>query len=312
MRPALSVILLTTLIGAGQGLFFALYGVEIGARLDLVAAVPPLFYAAGCALSAALLAGGLAASFFHLGHPERAWRAAAMWRTSWLSREVIVLPVFMAAVAVYGAAHWFGWDQTLVIGAIAAMLCLALFVCTAMIYACLKFLPEWHTPLTPINYFALGTASGLMLAAAFATYTAPPLAGPLGIAAVAATLLASLTRGAALLRNARIRPKSNLQTAIGAKHPRIVQISQGQMGGSFNTREFFHGKTLYFVRAVKWVFLLFAFLLPVLLTAIALKRGLPGLLQLAFVVQFLGLLAERWFFFAQARHPQNIYYQVIS
>jgi DMSO reductase anchor subunit len=26
----------------------------------------------------------------------------------------------------------------------------------------------------------------------------------------------------------------------------------------------------------------------------------------------LGLLAERWFFFAQANHPQNLYYQNIS
>jgi len=187
-----------------------------------------------------------------------------------------------------------------------------LFVCTAMIYACLKFLQEWHTPLTLINFFTLGTASGLMLAAAFAAYAAAPLAGPLAIAAVAATVLASLTRGASLMRNARLRPKSSLQTAIGVAHPRIAQKSQGQMGGSFNTREFFHGKTLNFMRAVKWVFLLCAFLLPVLLAVIALNRGLPALLQLAFVVQFLGLLAERWLFFAQARHPQNLYYQVIS
>lgn len=312
MRPALSVILLTTLIGAGQGLFFALYGVEIGAQLDLIAPAPPRFFAAGCALSAVLLGGGLAASFFHLGHPERAWRTVAMWRTSWLSREVIVLPAFIAAVAAYGAAHLFGWGQTVVIGAIAAILCVALFVCTAMIYACLKFLQEWHTPLTLINFFVLGTASGLMLAAAFAAYAATPLAGPLAIAAVAATVLAALTRGASLARNARIRPKSSLQTAIGVKHPRIVQKSQGQMGGSFNTREFFHGRTRYFVRAVKWIFLLFAFVLPVLLAAVALASATPALLLPAFVVQFAGLLAERWFFFAQARHPQNLYYQVIS
>jgi sulfite dehydrogenase (quinone) subunit SoeC len=26
-------------------------------------------------------------------------------------------------------------------------------------------------------------------------------------------------------------------------------------------------------------------------------------------VQYAGLVAERWFFFAQARHPQNLYYQ---
>ena len=312
MRPALSVILLTTLIGAGQGLFLALYGVEIGARFDLIAPAPPRFFVAACALSAALLAAGLGASFFHLGHPERAWRAAAMWRTSWLSREVIVLPAFIAAVAAYGAAHHLGWNQTAAIGAVAAVLCVALFICTGMIYACLTFLQEWHTPLTLINFFMLGTASGLMLAAAFAAFAAEPLAGLLAIAAVTATALAALTRSAALARNARIRPKSSLQTAIGVAHPRIMQQSQGLMGGSFNTREFFHGRTAQLVGAVKWVFMLFAFLLPVLFAVIALGRGMPALLLLAFAVQFCGLLAERWFFFAQARHPQNLYYQVIS
>ena len=33
---------------------------------------------------------------------------------------------------------------------------------------------------------------------------------------------------------------------------------------------------------------------------------------LALLLQAPGLLAERWFFFAQARHPQNLYYQVVS
>jgi hypothetical protein len=37
-----------------------------------------------------------------------------------------------------------------------------------------------------------------------------------------------------------------------------------------------------------------------------------GLWMLACAVQAPGLLAERWFFFAQARHPQNLYYQVVS
>ena len=39
---------------------------------------------------------------------------------------------------------------------------------------------------------------------------------------------------------------------------------------------------------------------------------IPLLPLLAFVIQYLGLLAERWHFFAQANHPQNLYYQVIS
>jgi len=92
MRPAWSVILFTTLAGAGQGLFLALFAAEVLADPER------RFLVAGAALALALLGAGLAASFLHLGHPERAWRSAEMWRTSWLSREVIVLPVFMAAV----------------------------------------------------------------------------------------------------------------------------------------------------------------------------------------------------------------------
>ena len=78
------------------------------------------------------------------------------------------------------------------------------------------------------------------------------------------------------------------------------------MGSSFNTREFFHGKTRAVVQSVKWGFLLLAFAVPALLLATGTSAAL------AFVIQFAGLLAERWFFFAEARHPQNLYYQAAS
>ena len=84
------------------------------------------------------------------------------------------------------------------------------------------------------------------------------------------------------------------------------------MGGSFNTREFFHGRTAAFLRQVKWIFLLLTFPLPLGLLAGGAATGAAALLMAAFAVQYLGLLAERWFFFAQANHPQNLYYQAIS
>jgi DMSO reductase anchor subunit len=46
-------------------------------------------------LAALLVTLGLLSSTFHLGHPERAWRAFSQWRSSWLSREGV------AAVATY-------------------------------------------------------------------------------------------------------------------------------------------------------------------------------------------------------------------
>jgi DMSO reductase anchor subunit len=321
MHPAFSVIFLTTLIGVGQGLFLALYTGEVLALVGSVAAPESRsFYALGSLISLLFLAGGLVASFFHLGHPERAWRAAAMWRTSWLSREVIVLPTFMFVVFLYGVTHYLEWhtaDGTArvaaaIIGGAAVVLCLALFVCTAMIYICIKFLQEWSSPLTLVNYFLLGGASGFTLATGFAYFTAPQLVTIYASTALVLILAALVSRGASLYRNARIKPKSTLQTATGIRHPRIIQKAQGAMGGSFNTRQYFHGKSAQFVRSVKWIFLVLAFFVPALLLGGALVKGSAFFLVAAFIVQYIGLIAERWFFFAQANHPQNMYYQQVS
>jgi DMSO reductase anchor subunit len=307
MQPAFSVVLLTVLIGAGQGLFLALYGCELAGfgttpedRATLVL---------GGAIALGFNALGLLASFFHLGHPERAWRAAAMWRSSWLSREVIALPAFMAGCFAWTVAHALALPGTRVVGAVAAVLCIALFVCTGMVYASVRFLQEWASPLTVVNYVLLGGASGTTIAALGASWRAPTWLPVLALAALVLTLAAWAGRSAALLRNARLKPRSTLQTAIGIRHPAIVQRAQGFMGGSFNTREFFHRHTAAALRALKWFFIAAAFVLPAALIAAAPSTGA---LSVACAVQLAGLLAERWFFFAQARHPQNLYYQAMS
>ena len=326
MNPAFSVIFLTTLIGAAQGLFLALFTAQSYALFNLLPVQSSqAFYAPGVLLVLVLSALGLFSSFFHLGRPERAWRSAAMWRTSWLSREVIVLPAFMGIAFLYGLAHYIGWkptlvtlpdgiviDATVVLGVIGTVVAFALFICTAMIYACLPFLREWHSPLTVLNYILLGGASGFTLAAVFSSTNARELTRFYAGWALIITLLAFVSRAASLRRNSRLKPKSTLQTAIGIKHPRIVQKSAGFLGGSFNTREFFHGKSRATLRAVKWVFLLAVFALPAVLLAAGLWSNSPGALPIALAVQYLGLLAERWFFFAQANHPQNLYYQAIA
>ena len=300
MRAAFSVLFLTTLIGAGQGLFIALYLVELLAA----GAATSGFFVGGSVLVVVLCGLGLVASFFHLGHPERAWRAATMWRTSWLSREVIALPTFMAAAFAYGLAHWGNFGHTVAIGSVGVALALTLFVCTAMVYAAVKVLREWSHPLTVVNFTLLGLASGFCLAAAYAGFAAPALSASLAQAAFALTLLALLMRGVSLVRNARLNPTSTLQSALGIRHPQIVQKAQGAMGGSFNTREFFHGRSPSFVRGILATLILGVFVLP-----LALVLTLP---LLAFLVQYAGLLAERWYFFAEARHPQNLYYQGVS
>ncbi|HMX10361.1 MAG TPA: dimethyl sulfoxide reductase anchor subunit [Burkholderiaceae bacterium] len=311
MNPAFSVIFLTTLIGAGQGLFLALFGAELAGAAQHPG-VGRGFLAVGGLVVLALTGLGLVASFFHLGRPERFWRTATMWRSSWLSREVIALPLFMGGALAWTAQQGGLLPVGLAVGALTALACGALFVCTAMIYASLRFLQEWASPFTLINYALLGLASGSTLATALAAFSAPVLLPAFATLAMGATVAGGISRALSLRRNARLKPRSTLQSAIGIRHPQIRQRSMGFMGGSFNTREFFHHQTPGALRRVKWGFLLAAFVGPLLLLWAGLVSASAGLLATAFVVQYLGLLAERWFFFAQANHPQNLYYQAVS
>jgi len=325
MHPAFSVIFLTTLIGVGQGLFLALFtGQSYAAAQFLPAQSGSGFFAMGSLIALLFLIAGLVSSIFHLGHPERAWRTATKWRTSWLSREVLALPLVMAFVFIYGVMHYMSWDMvifvtstgvkfnlSLLIGAVGSVTVFILFLCTAMIYAAIKFLQEWSSPLTIVIYVFLGTASGFTLAAAFSSYTAPDLVKFFSVWAIIITVMAFITRSASLIRNARIEYKSSIQTAIGVRHNKIVQNAQVAMGGSYNTREYFHGKSAMFLRSIKWLFMMLVFPLPIILLSSAMDDSNGAVLLAAFIVQYVGLLAERWFFFAQANHPQNIYYQTV-
>ena len=330
MHPAFSVIFLTTLIGAGQGLFMALVTGQVYSLANLLEPQDSVsFYAAGSMLALVLLGLGLIAAVFHLGKPSyiltRAWRGITQWRTSWLSRELIALPAFMLLVVLYGGAHYFGlttpWlvikgqlpiDATLVLGTLGVLSAIVLFICTAMIYASLRFLQEWHTPLTVANFMLFGLASGFTLAAAFSAWIGAALVTFYGVWAVIFTVLGAITRGFSMYRNARIKHKSTLQTAIGVRHTKIRQKSMGFMGGAFNTREFFHGATGATLATVKLFFLATVFLVPVVLLGTSNVLESAYLPMLAFVVQYLGLMAERWYFFAEARHPQNLYYQSVA
>lgn len=309
MHPALSILLFTTLAGAGQGL------IACTALLTVLAVpMPDSFVSCTLAVGLSLLVGGLVASFFHLGHKTRAWRAVLMWRTSWMSREVIVMPAVIAVVGAWLLVSLLqpGPHIGLALAALAG--CMLLWICTAMIYACLPFIQEWAHPLTLVNFTLIGLATGASLACALAsgqgltsvlTVLAPALIG-LSLAALVARL-------ATLARNARLKPTSSLQSATGISHPKLRQISMGMTGGSFNTREFFHGMGAWGLRRMRWVVIASLFLIPLALQLAAHASGLGAAVWwLAVLIQWPGLLAERWLFFAQAQHPQNLYYQTVA
>jgi len=310
MHPAFSILFFTTLAGTAQGLVVAL-------ALATLFGVPmaPGYMSTALLVAEVLLLAGLAASFLHLGRKTRAWRAALMWRTSWMSREVIVLPAFIGLVGLWwlleraGVAVQYGalFPVLAIVGAI------VLWYCTAMIYACLRFIEEWAHPLTIINFTLIGLASGLLLACALAALAGDAdMLAATGTSALVVTLAAWATRLMSLRRNAGIRHKSTLQSATGIQSPKLVQKSMGMSAGAFNTREFFHGASQAAVQNARLGFQLLAFAVPALLMLWGISSHSAWPWVLAVLVQAPGLIAERWVFFAQAKHPQNLYYQVVS
>ncbi|MFV0369109.1 MAG: DmsC/YnfH family molybdoenzyme membrane anchor subunit, partial [Hyphomicrobiaceae bacterium] len=75
MHPAYSVIFFTTASGAGLGL---LVWLGLANALSYLPA-DPVFTLVSVGLALALLSVGLLSSTFHLGRPDRAWRAFSQW-----------------------------------------------------------------------------------------------------------------------------------------------------------------------------------------------------------------------------------------
>lgn len=311
MRPQFSIIFFTTLAGMAQGLLFFL------ALINLEAPVfsAPFISILALPVSFILLTLGLIASFFHLGHPERAWRAAMMWRTSWLSREVIALPAVMLLTAMTflyiqsGVVPAWLWAAVI-------MGTLALWICTAKIYQCIRFIQEWSHPSTLTNFILLGLSSGGLLLEFLLLVWADPNT-PLGISLISGVnfILLFLALNLKLWiwrRNQKLKPKSNLASATGIKGNNIRQTSMGFMGGSFNTREFFHHQTDRVISNIRKIILLMAYVGPMVILALNMNSPSTFQIALALLMHYVGLLAERWMFFAEANHPQNLYYQRVS
>lgn len=313
MRPPWSMVIFTVLAGLGQGLLVMLVLEQWGSFSRQAPATDSPVFIVPSMLAFGLLLAGLISAFFHLGRPSRAWRSASQWRTSWLSREIIVMPVVLGLAilhglqGVLGLPALFGPLWTLV-APLALLACLSMWICTAMIYSCLKFLQEWATPWTPVAFILFGLTGGALFFGL--SRVVLPVEGLLVSKPLIGLLLASLAVKVLIFkRNAGLRPKSSLSSATGIPG-NVRQVSMGITGGCFNTREFFHGLSLSLMRQLRPTVLMLAFVLPLamllLLPLTPFSAGLIALLHL------LGMVAERWLFFAQANHPQNLYYQRIA
>src|SRR5438552_14574361 len=136
MHPSLSIVFFTTASGAGFALLMLL---GLAVPLGLLPASVWFGFVA-LAIAIVLAVAGLVSSVFHLGRPERAWRAFSQWRSSWLSREGVA----SAATYIPALLLWIAWltpgasEQLIKIAGIATVLMALITVCcTAKIYSTL-------------------------------------------------------------------------------------------------------------------------------------------------------------------------------
>ncbi|HVE48898.1 MAG TPA: DmsC/YnfH family molybdoenzyme membrane anchor subunit, partial [Casimicrobiaceae bacterium] len=315
MRPALSVVAFTVLAGAGIGVLVLV------ALLDLIAIVRTSAGTADqsriAALGWILVVVGLLSSVLHLGRPTAAWRSLSRLATSWLSREGL------ASLLLVGTA--FGWivamhfDAHAIVRALLSIATLVLawvtLYCTAMIYASLKPIRQWHTQRVPLVYFVLSHLSGAIIVVGWLraigepTFVLAIVTGALVIAAAWSKVdyYAYIASDAHRLS---IEDAIGVPQGVGAPRGGTVMrarlLDVGHSRGTFLTREFDYRLVPAQRVALRTLFWFAGLLVPALWLAFGLDDWHAAII--ASLACFAGLGAERWLFFAEARHTVRLYH----
>jgi DMSO reductase anchor subunit len=286
MHPAPSVIIFSTLSGAGFGLL-----VFLGLGMPVVTgAVAFAFYA----LAYALAVGGLLSAVFHLKNKKNAWRSYSQWRTSWLSREGWAAVSALLVMAVYAALQVFAGLTVAPLGWLGAALSLFTVFTTAMIYAQLRPVPRWNQRVaTPAVFLACALAGGALLSANVR------LASLLLLAAGAAVLWHWL---AGDRRLARVGTTMNSATGL----PGEVRLwEKPHTGQNYLTREMVFQVGRRHARKLRWIALGLMSGLPFALTMLPMGHTLGAVAVLSHLS---GVAVQRWLFFAEAEHVVGLYY----
>lgn len=288
MHPAASVIIFTTLSGAGFGML-AWLGID---------PTPATGWGAfGYYLVAfALAVGGLISSTFHLGHPERAMKAFSQWRTSWLSREGVCAVLALSVMGLNAAALIFQGESYALLGWLGAALSLGTVYTTSMIYAQLATIPRWNTPLTSVLYLTFAIAGGALLT------------GRVSIALVL-LLIAALVQILWWRKGdqAFAARGSDLGTATGlGARGTVRSVAHPHTAPNYLMREFIYIVARKHTQKLRVISLILMAALPVALLAFFPVNHFVALL--AVLSHIAGVAASRWLFFAEAEHTVGIYY----
>lgn len=287
MHPAPSVIAFTVLSGMGFGLL-AFLGLGLPAPAGWTA-----FFHWG--LGYALAVGGLSASALHLGSPQRALKAFSQWQTSWLSREAWTAVATLLIFAPMALSDIFGLGLPRLAGQLGAVLAVLTVFTTSMIYAQLKTVPRWNSPITQGLFFSFMLAGGAIL-------SGNGKIALIGCALVAVALLTAYSVGDKAFGKAA----QTIGSATGLNRIGAVKVfEQPHTSPNYLMREMIHIVARKHVRKLRRIALITSAGLPFLLLLLSASPVLYGVIAL---IHLTGALTARWLFFAEAEHVVGLYY----
>ena len=303
MHPAFSVLIFTVTSGAGYGLLAWLgAGQLLGYTQGFIVAQQLTLGI----VAMVLISIGLASSTMHLANPKNAWRSFSRFRTSWLSREAVFAILLYPVAALYAAAIFLQWPSINLLAGLSIILALVTLFTTSMIYASLKTIRQWNTPMVPALFMAYALISGgslfLAVNSFFGALNYQLLAVVIGLVLItlALKLVYFFWQG---------KPQgATIQTATGFSQASVRLLDAGHSAPTFLNREFGYQVAADLLLRLRIVMTLVTFIVPLgLFYWVFDGAGRTELLAVAWFAMMAGLLLERWLFFAEARHVVRLY-----
>ena len=284
MHPAPSVIVFTVLSGAGFG-YLAFLG------LGFALTGWPGFWQFALAFTMAV--GGLVSSTFHLGNPQRALLAFTQWRTSWLSREGWAAVGTLVVMGLYAVAAIFVDTLILPLGVVGAIMAVATIFITSMIYAQMKTVPRWNSPLTPAYFITCALTAGTLLSGIWA------------LSLLMLLVVGVLQAVCWMSGDGRFAQRGHDMNSATGLDGKVRLFESPHTGTNYLLEEFGFQVARRHAAKLRVICIVLIAVLPAILL---LPGAYPALFGLAFAAHLAGTFVSRWLFFAEARHVVGLYY----
>lgn len=312
MHPPLSLIWFFLTAGTSIGLFTFTYFMEFLTLFGKNTALPKNAVLISGLISLVLIGLGAIGASFHLGHKLRAWKAIKRFRTSWLSREAVFSGAYGFTLFVYLVLKYYQVNPFLehTFGIVTFVLGWLSSFSTAMIYASNKFVLEWNTSISVLYYLnmylMLGSSATLLLV----YHYRPEFIGTYVFLTFLFLALGLAFRLAFNIRQAFLK-RPTLNEALNLPHNRPIRVlDTGTTTNNYCTKEFYYAKGKELLPTAIPLAYILTFVIPLFLILYSWISGVRAyhLYTVTFALILLGSVIERWSFFVEGNHVQNLFY----